>query len=556
MGLGKTIQTIAVCEVNWGGPVLVVAPAMLLNNWIEELNATVPRRRVYDYRNQARDPKSRQQIENYDYVLASYNAVEREFAKGRLFARHQELRMEGKEFETIEPTKRQIMAGGPDSKTKHIPLEHVPPHTPLHAIQWYRVVCDEAHNLKSNGKTTNAVCALLRQHGIYITGTPQQNGYKDWFAAFRFARIEPFWNNEALFKQYFVNKTKSSINKYEKLEDDRGRILSLMIRGFSLRRQVTDKFNGEIPLKEITVVHHPIVWVDPDDGSKFPHHPKSEKSCQETLKHHWKQGGFVQTEKTEDKPEIRRHILAEMTVATQATVHPAIPEAPKFSGKKGNEKSKVHVAYQKWLQGFERDPSQKRWRSSVILALLKIIRNHVKAMKRGEPGSGGGIIVFARYRPILDLINIAVSHEIGDGVGCIQFDGRLDDEQRDENLKRFKAQASLSDLVFLATPKMLAEGFNLFQASCIALVTPHFNPFVDIQAMCRAIRPGQTRPVHIWRIAMNDSFDVRIDFVQDRKIKNAEGITEWDKKQLKAVTEAEGWTEDYFYQEASTGQNL
>jgi len=64
------------------------------------------------------------------------------------------------------------------------------------------MVCDEAQHLKSNGKTTDAVCALLRKHGIHITETPQQNGYRDWYAVLRFARIELLCDNERL--QFYV----------------------------------------------------------------------------------------------------------------------------------------------------------------------------------------------------------------------------------------------------------------------------------------------------------------------------------------------------------------
>ena len=88
MGLGKTIQAIATCEANWGGPVLIVAPATLRDLWLAELHATAPGRRIFDYRDQSRSEKSCKEIQNYEYVVVSYQAVEREFAQGRTFSKH------------------------------------------------------------------------------------------------------------------------------------------------------------------------------------------------------------------------------------------------------------------------------------------------------------------------------------------------------------------------------------------------------------------------------------------------------------------------------------
>jgi DNA excision repair protein ERCC-6 len=148
-------------------------------------------------------------------------------------------------------------------------------------------------------------------------------------------------------------------------------------------------------------------------------------------------------------------------------------------------------------------------------------------------------------------LRIGVRNEIGHGVGCIPLDGRVGKNDRVKNLERFKAQTSLESLILLTTPKSGGEGLNLPQASCVIVLTPHFNPFVDQQAKCRVIRPGQLRTVNIWTVSMANSIDVRIGFMQTRKTENAESITEWDKKERRAVKEAEGWTEDEFYDEVS-----
>ena len=44
------------------------------------------------------------------------------------------------------------------------------------------------------------------------------------------------------------------------------------------------------------------------------------------------------------------------------------------------------------------------------------------------------------------------------------------------------------------------EGVNLFTADTVILYDSDWNPQVDVQAMARVHRIGQTKPVHIYRL--------------------------------------------------------
>ncbi|GJN01658.1 hypothetical protein PR202_ga18939 [Eleusine coracana subsp. coracana] len=55
---------------------------------------------------------------------------------------------------------------------------------------------------------------------------------------------------------------------------------------------------------------------------------------------------------------------------------------------------------------------------------------------------------------------------------------------------------------------------NLVAASHVILVQPWWNPFVEKQAIKRAHRIGQTRPVTVHRLVIKDTVEERIMYIQ------------------------------------------
>ena len=72
--------------------------------------------------------------------------------------------------------------------------------------------------------------------------------------------------------------------------------------------------------------------------------------------------------------------------------------------------------------------------------------------------------------------------------------------------------------MFLLSTRAGGEGVNLHTADTVILYDSDWNPQVDIQAMARVHRIGQTKVVHIYRLVSSDSVEERIVQRAQRKL--------------------------------------
>jgi hypothetical protein len=80
--------------------------------------------------------------------------------------------------------------------------------SPLQAIDWFRVVLDEAHYIKSASTVASkASCYLAADRRIALTGTPIQNKIEDIWALFKFLRLDPVDRKE-VFNEHIWNPCK------------------------------------------------------------------------------------------------------------------------------------------------------------------------------------------------------------------------------------------------------------------------------------------------------------------------------------------------------------
>ena len=141
MGLGKTIMMIGTMLCNFRARTLIVVPPVLVDQWYAQIYRTTGHKPLI-YHGNKKKQISQFLLSQASIVITTYGAI------------------------TL--TKKQIDANAV---------------TPLHQLQWARVIFDEAHHLR-NKNTTRHISAKKLQANIrwLVSGTPVQNKRQDFYS--------------------------------------------------------------------------------------------------------------------------------------------------------------------------------------------------------------------------------------------------------------------------------------------------------------------------------------------------------------------------------------
>uniref|UniRef100_A0A0A9DFL5 Helicase C-terminal domain-containing protein n=1 Tax=Arundo donax TaxID=35708 RepID=A0A0A9DFL5_ARUDO len=113
---------------------------------------------------------------------------------------------------------------------------------------------------------------------------------------------------------------------------------------------------------------------------------------------------------------------------------------------------------------------------------------------------------------MLDLLELSLSNN------HIQFrrlDGRMSLSIGDRAVKEFNTAPEVR--VMLMSLKAGNLGLNMVAACHVIMLDPWWNPYAEDQAVDRAHRIGQTRPVTVSRLTIKDTVEDRILALQEKK---------------------------------------
>ncbi|GFR48225.1 hypothetical protein Agub_g10086, partial [Astrephomene gubernaculifera] len=138
-------------------------------------------------------------------------------------------------------------------------------------------------------------------------------------------------------------------------------------------------------------------------------------------------------------------------------------------------------------------------------------------------GGGGGsaavhqpppdkVIVFSQWTGMLDLLEIPLKRA---KLAFRRLDGTMSVAHRERAISDFERRPDV--LVLLLSLKAAALGVNLTAANHVVLLDLWWNPTTEEQAIDRAHRIGQTRPVQVTRITISGSVEERILALQAAK---------------------------------------
>ncbi len=131
-------------------------------------------------------------------------------------------------------------------------------------------------------------------------------------------------------------------------------------------------------------------------------------------------------------------------------------------------------------------------------------------------------LVFSQFTSMLALVREELDKR---GITYAYLDGKT--RNRASEVERFQNDAGIR--LFLVSLKAGGQGLNLTAAEYVFLLDPWWNPAVEAQAIDRAHRIGQTRPVFAYRLVARDTVEEKILELQASKRALADAILAEDK---------------------------
>ena len=146
--------------------------------------------------------------------------------------------------------------------------------------------------------------------------------------------------------------------------------------------------------------------------------------------------------------------------------------------------------------------------------------------------SGHKALVFSQFTKLLAIVRARLD---AGGVTYEYLDGRT----RDRKAKVDRFQNDDACPLFLISLKAGGLGLNLTAADYVFLLDPWWNPAVEAQAVDRAHRIGQKRPVTAYRLICRDTVEEKVLELQQRKRDLADAIIASDGSLLRDLTRAD-----------------
>jgi|TARA_Y100000994_G_C15574687_1_gene393987 SNF2 family DNA or RNA helicase len=142
---------------------------------------------------------------------------------------------------------------------------------------------------------------------------------------------------------------------------------------------------------------------------------------------------------------------------------------------------------------------------------------------------GHKVLVFSQFTSFLAILRRKLDER---GRTYEYLDGKTTDRQ--SRVERFQEDSDCR--LFLVSLKAGGQGLNLTAADYVYILDPWWNPAVEAQAIDRAHRIGQTRPVFAYRLIARNTVEEKILALQDQKRELAASIISADTGILSGLT--------------------
>ncbi|MGF1509039.1 MAG: SNF2-related protein [Myxococcota bacterium] len=167
------------------------------------------------------------------------------------------------------------------------------------------------------------------------------------------------------------------------------------------------------------------------------------------------------------------------------------------------------------------DPNRTKESSSKMDALLE----HVNEVL----SEGHKALIFSQFVKLLDIVRYQMDEA---KLPYAYLDGQTTD--RAGQVERFMEDDDVK--LFLISLKAGGLGLNLTAADYVFILDPWWNPAVEAQAIDRAHRIGQTRPVFAYRFVARETVEEKIIQLHQHKRQLADALVSADENFVKELT--------------------
>ena len=451
MGLGKTIQIIAfLAGLHYSKkltkPIIVVAPATVMKQWVNEFHTWWPPLRVsilhtsgsgmIDIGRESREeeqltsatPRSNDQKPLTKAQMSAKKIVDRVVQEGHILV---------------------TTYSGLQTYAKLL--------IPMH---WEYAVLDEGHKIRNPNATITLYCKnLLTANRIILSGTPMQNN------------LEELWS---LFDFVFPSRLGTLVNFRQQFE------IPIRQGGYANASNLQVQTAGKCAeiLKD-TISEYLLQRFKADVASDLPKKSEQVLFCKLTKFQRDAYETFLSSEELKAIMNGKRQILYGVDILRKICNHPDLQEHRSLSIK----------------IGYDYGNGAKSGKMQVVKALLGLWKVQ-----------GHKTLLFAQHRIMLDILEKFI-RSMG-GFNCRRMDGTTPIQARQGLVDEFNNNPNAH--VFLLTTKVGGLGVNLTGADRVIIYDPDWNPSTDVQARERAWRLGQKREVKIYRLMTAGTIEEKI----------------------------------------------
>ena len=452
MGLGKTIQIISfLAGLHYSKkltkPVIVVCPATVMKQWVNEFHTWWPALRVTILHSSGSG-----------MINVSSESTREERLMEEIWnpnARSQPLTPAQKAAKKII---RPVLEQGGVLVTTYSGLQTYAPL--LIPVDWSYAVLDEGHKIRNPNTAITIYCKELRTpNRIILSGTPMQNNLVELWSLFDFVFPMRLGTLVSFKNQFdipirqggYANASNLQVQTaYQCAETLKDAISPYLLQRFKI------DVAADLPKKSEQVLFC-----------------KLTKLQRETYKR------FLNSGDLDAILAGKRQVLYGVDILRKICNHPDLTDHRNLSIKAGYDYGQPH----------------KSGKMQVVGSLIELWKN-----------TGHKALLFAQHRIMLDILEKYVRSI--SGVRYRRMDGNTPIHQRQTMVDEFNNNPDLH--VFLLTTKVGGLGVNLTGADRVLIYDPDWNPSTDLQARERAWRLGQKREVSIYRLMTAGTIEEKI----------------------------------------------